>query len=319
MKLYNTYSKIINLIIVFFIVSIITIMIKNYFQPFFIVLVMILTTQPIYKVFKKFDIPNFISAIISILLVNILIFLVIFYFGNTIISLFYKFYINNILEVDTFAKNMKSLLNFNLNDIIETLKNFVNGNVIMKGAIITSDGIVAYFLANIIAYFILVDKDKVYDFIEKLMPKNIIKEIFLKIRNLKDVLKIEIKLVAISAVIIILGLKILRVDNSIFLGSLCAILDILPFVGTVIVFIPIIIYNIIIKEYLLATGLILLYLLERFTREILEVKFLSNKLEIHPLMIIVSIYVGIKMFGIIGALSGPIYMIIAKDMIYSNY
>lgn len=91
-----------------------------------------------------------------------------------------------------------------------------------------------------------------------------------------------------------------------------------PFVGTAIVFIPIIIYNIIIKEYLLVFGLVWLYLLERFTREILESKFLSSKLKIHPLIVILSIYIGVKMFGFIGIISGPIYSMIAKDMIYSN-
>jgi predicted PurR-regulated permease PerM len=54
------------------------------------------------------------------------------------------------------------------------------------------------------------------------------------------------------------------------------------------------------------------------TREILEAKFLSNKLAIHPLIVIISIYVGVKMFGFIGIISGPIYSIIAKDMIYGS-
>ena len=126
-------------------------------------------------------------------------------------------------------------------------------------------------------------------------------------------------MIFLSALIIIIGFKVLGIDNSLFFGSLCAILDILPFVGTTIVFIPIIIYNIIMKRYLLVVGLILLYLLERFTREILEAKFLSTKLEIHPIIVILSIYVGVNMFGFIGIIAGPIYSIIAKDLIYSNY
>ena len=49
MKFYNTYSKIINLTIAFILVSVITIIIKNYFKPFFILLVMVLATHPLYK------------------------------------------------------------------------------------------------------------------------------------------------------------------------------------------------------------------------------------------------------------------------------
>ncbi|WP_411170533.1 AI-2E family transporter [Clostridium sp. MB05] len=318
MELYKTYSKIINLVSAFIIVVLITILIKNYFQPFCIVIMMILITQPLYKFFIKGNIPKVISAILSLIIVNISIFIVIFYFGNAILGFFQKLYRNNMVEVDTFINNIKILLNFDLNKMIQTISGVFNGNMIMQGAIITGDGLVSYFLANIIDYFILVDKNKIYNLLKNLFPKEIIASFSQKIKNLKEVFKIEVKLILLSAVIITLGFKVLGIHNSIFLGSVCAVLDILPFIGTTIVFIPIIIYNIIMKKYLLVFGLISLYLLERFTREILEAKFLSSKLEIHPLMVIVSIYIGVKMFGFIGIISGPIYSIIAKDMIYSS-
>ena len=318
MKLYDTYNKIINLVITFIIISLITILIKNYFQPFIIVVIMILISQPVYKFFIKTNLPKSMCAILSLLIINIFIFVIIFYFGNTILSLFYKFYRNNMPEVDAFIKNMKILLNFDLNKMLQTLSGFFSSNMIMQGAIVTGDSLVSYFLANIIDYFILVDKNKIYDLLKNLFPQEIISNFMEKIKNLKEVFKIEVRLIILSAFIITLGFKILGIHNSIFLGSLCAILDILPFVGTTIVFMPIIIYNIIMKRYLLVIGLISLYLLERFVREILEAKFLSSKLEIHPLIVIVSIYVGVKMFGFVGIIAGPIYSIIAKDMIYSS-
>ena len=67
MKLYNTYGKIINLIITFVIVSAITIIIKNYFKPFFIVLALIFVTNPIYKLILKSNVPKSLSAILSII------------------------------------------------------------------------------------------------------------------------------------------------------------------------------------------------------------------------------------------------------------
>lgn len=318
MKFYNTYSKIINLTIAFILVSVITIIIKNYFKPFFILLVMVLATHPLYKFILKSNIPKSISAIISILLLNLFIFIIVFYLGNRILELFYKFYKNNMADVDAFINSIKVFLNLDINKTLQSLSSILNSNMIMQGAIVTGEGVISYLLANIINYFILIDKDKMYDLLNHLFPQNFITNFFHKIKNLKEVFKVEIKLIFLSAFIIILGFKILGIHNSLFLGSLCAILDILPFVGTTIVFMPIIIYNIIIKRYLLVIGLISLYLLERFTREILEAKFLSSKLEIHPLIVIISIYVGVNMFGFIGIIAGPIYSIIAKDMIYSS-
>ena len=53
-------------------------------------------------------------------------------------------------------------------------------------------------------------------------------------------------------------------------------------------------------------------------REILEAKFLGDKLDIHPLVILLSIYIGVKVFGILGILVGPMYSILAKEIIYST-
>jgi len=129
---------------------------------------------------------------------------------------------------------------------------------------------------------------------------------------------IEGILVLISTLEIMIGFFIIRVPNFFMLSIMCGILDILPYVGTIIVFIPIIIYNIIMKNFLTAFGLICLYILVQIIREILEAKFLGNKLEIHPLVILLSIYIGVKVFGILGILVGPMYSILAKEIIYST-
>ncbi|MDV4151249.1 AI-2E family transporter, partial [Clostridium sp. AL.422] len=244
--------------------------------------------------------------------------IIVFYFGNRLLQLFYKLYLNNMAYVDSFINSFKVLLDLDINKILQGLSNLLNSNLIMQGAIVTGEGVVSYFLANIIVYFILTDKVKIYSLINNLFPKSFVENVFIKSKNLRDVFKIEVKLVFLSALIITIGFQVLGIHNSLFFGSLCAILDILPFVGTTIVFIPIIIYNIIMKRYLLVVGLISLYFLERFTREILEAKFLSSKLEIHPIIVIISIYVGVNMFGFIGIIAGPIYSIIAKDLIYNS-
>ena len=72
------------------------------------------------------------------------------------------------------------------------------------------------------------------------------------------------------------------------------------------------------KKFLIAFGLICLYLLVQVIREILEAKFLSSKLEIHPLVILLSLYIGVNLFGILGILAGPMYSILAKEIIYSE-
>ena len=165
-------------------------------------------------------------------------------------------------------------------------------------------------------YFLLVDREKVRELLLKIIPSHILSDITERKNNLSQVIKIELMLVCITTTIIITGFSILHIPSGFFLGILCGILDILPYVGTIIVFIPIIIYNIVVKKYLIVIGMISLYILSQLIREILELKFLSSKLEIHPLAIMLSIYIGAEIFGVIGILVGPIYCLVAKDILY---
>ena len=77
-------------------------------------------------------------------------------------------------------------------------------------------------------------------------------------------------------------------------------LDILPIVGTAIVFFPIAIYYIITKNYIYATILIVSYILMLIIRNIMEPKLLSKTMKIHPVLILFSLYTGLKLGGITG-------------------
>ena len=115
----------------------------------------------------------------------------------------------------------------------------------------------------------------------------------------------------------IFGFVILEIDSAIFLGILCGALDILPYVGTILIFLPLIIYKIYLKQYIIALGLIFLYILLQFNRQIMETKFMSTKLQIHPLLLLLSIYIGGKVFGIVGLLMAPIYVLAVREIILS--
>ena len=138
-----------------------------------------------------------------------------------------------------------------------------------------------------------------------------------KIIEIKKMLSIEISLMLITTILTILGFIILEVKNAVFLGTLCGILDILPYVGTVLIFLPLIIFTIYNKKYIIALGLILLYILLQFNRQVMEAKFMSSKLNVHPLIMLMALYIGGKVFGLIGIIIGPIYVLIAKEIIIS--
>ena len=312
MKDIEKYNKIILLIELFIIFTVITLGIKYYFKPFIIIIIMLIIGRTFYDFFLKFNISYRVSGALSILLINVMLFCFVFYFGNEFIEILKKIYNNHAESFIILEKNIKLLFGIDLEKILQrTLKN-ITSNILTTGASITGEGLLAYIIGNVTVYFLLVDREKVRELLLKIIPSHILSDITERKNNLSQVIKIELILVCVTTTIIITGFIILHIPSGFFLG----ILDILPYVGTIIVFIPIIIYNIVVKKYLIVIGMISLYILSQLIREILELKFLSSKLEIHPLAIMLSIYIGAEIFGVIGILVGPIYCLVAKDILY---
>ncbi|MDS0524895.1 AI-2E family transporter [Clostridium sp. SHJSY1] len=317
MELRKDYGTLINLIILFLVIVLITLTIKYYFRPFISMIVLFVLSRPIYDFFNRIGIPNKISAAISILIINIVVILVIFYLGSSIYNSLMKVYNENLNKIEDAISYFSQILKGD-NEIGRKVISLLDKDFIKTSAMNTGEIVLSYFIGNICAFFILIDNRKIVNLLYKILPGNIIKKFNNQKNNLKQVFMIEVVLVFISTVLIISGFIILKVQRPIFLGIICGILDVLPYVGTIIVFIPIIIYNIIVKDYLIAFGLILLYLLVQVSREILEAKFLSDKLELHPLLVLLSVYIGVKLFGILGIVVGPMYGILAKEIIYSK-
>ena len=325
MRIYNGYKKhyqyqiLVNLLLLLFLFIVIAFVIKNYFKPFLSIIILLIICTPIYDLMKKVFQKNEIAGALTILVINVLMFCFVFYFGNSIIDLVQSFYINHINDLKEWLNTIKVIFNVDLEEMLHNGSQGLSSVTSFKSSLaVTWQGIISYIIANITVYFTLVDKKLFLKLLNCLLPYDVVETIREKKNNLGEVVKIEIKLVIICMIITIIGFKILRIPSAIFLGLICGILDILPYVGTIIVFIPIIIYNIIMKKYLLVVGLIALYLLLQVVREILELKFLSSKLDIHPLVVMLSMYIGAEVFGIIGIFIGPIYCLIAKDLIYEG-
>ncbi|MGL4875515.1 MAG: AI-2E family transporter [Clostridium sp.] len=292
-------------------------LVDNYFKPFIWILILYFLGNPINKFLRKKVGYRRLCSGITIIFINAIVIFLLFYLWNALYSEISEIIKNNIEEIKNFLIDMESFVEGLIGEIniIKNISGLMDFNYIKVGAESTGDNIMAYFIGNICVFFILSDKEKIKKRIRELIPYKINKRIIRIIVNLRNVLKIQFLLLMISTIIIIIGFKILRIENSILLGVICGILDILPYVGTIIVFIPIIIYNIIVKKYLIVFGLICLYLLIQIIREILEAKLVSSKFNIHPLLSFLSIYIGVKVFGFIGIFIGPIFCMTLLDII----
>jgi predicted PurR-regulated permease PerM len=64
-------------------------------------------------------------------------------------------------------------------------------------------------------------------------------------------------------------------------------------------------------------GLTVLYVLITVVRNILEPKLIGEQIGLHPLIMLISMYVGVKIFGFVGLIALPVTIVVIKYL-YDN-
>ncbi|WP_044022517.1 sporulation integral membrane protein YtvI [Bacillus sp. SG-1] len=127
-------------------------------------------------------------------------------------------------------------------------------------------------------------------------------------------IRAQFTLISITAVIVLIGLLILRVDYAITIALVTGLVDILPYLGTGAVFVPWIIYELITGNIGLGVGLGVLYLVVVVQRQIMEPKVLSSSIGLDPLATLIALFVGFKLVGFLGLILGPVTLVILSTL-----
>lgn len=135
--------------------------------------------------------------------------------------------------------------------------------------------------------------------------------------NIFKLLKSYVIIMFITFVELSIGLLIMGVDNAILLALIIAFVDILPVLGCGTVLIPWGIIAIIQSNYLLGVGVLLLYFVILIVRNIIEPKIIGDQVGMHPLITLLTIFVGLRFLGVLGMFILPIFTIIVIQL-YKN-
>lgn len=111
------------------------------------------------------------------------------------------------------------------------------------------------------------------------------------------------------------GLFFMGNPYSILLGMGIGLLDALPIFGTGTILIPWMLAALFTQNWLYATGLFLIYILCYFLRQIMEARIMSGKVGLTPLEALASMYIGLKLFGLLGFILGPMGLLIIEDIV----
>jgi sporulation integral membrane protein YtvI len=95
-------------------------------------------------------------------------------------------------------------------------------------------------------------------------------------------------------------------------GLFTGILDFIPVVGPGLIFFPAILTCLLAANYWGAAGTALSYFLLLIIRQVAQMRLIGEDLKFHPLLTLVIIYLGMKLFGFGGFLLGPALIIFLR-------
>jgi len=184
-----------------------------------------------------------------------------------------------------------------------------------------SDFFIGLFISLISIFYLLRDGDKLIDLIIKILPfsKNENQQILDKSSLiLKSVLMGNVLTAIIQGIVGGIGFAIFNLPTPIFWGMVMFISALIPFIGPMFVYIPTGIIMFISNGRLDLAILFLLYnfIVTSSVDNIVKPLVIGGRVQINSLIILVSIIGGMKLWGVLGLIYGPLIvalLLIALD------
>ncbi len=166
------------------------------------------------------------------------------------------------------------------------------------------------------------DYEKITSYIKNKLPKKISGKLPRIKKDISYVLTSYLRsyliLFLLTFTELFVGLIILKIENAFLISVIIAIVDILPILGTGIVLIPWSIVLFVTGNTSLGFGILVLYAIIYFVRQIAEPKIVSAHMNVHPIVAIISMYAGLKIAGFGGMIIAPLIVFLTKT-VYSSF
>lgn len=163
-----------------------------------------------------------------------------------------------------------------------------------------------------VLYFMLIGGKKMERYVSELLPFNeantqdVVHEINMIVRS--NAIGIPL-LAVIQGGVAMIGYWIFGAPNILFAGFLTGFASVIPMVGTALIWVPIAIYMALMGNWFQAIGLALfgalvISQLDNLIRFIIQKKMA----DIHPLITIFGVVIGLSLFGFMGIIFGPLLL-----------
>ncbi len=231
-------------------------------------------------------------------------------------------------NIESYAKKIDpaliSILDDFSSDLLQSLGNLISSfsvNIVTAVSSYASSlpvFLVKLLFAFISTFFITIDYDNVVAFLLRQLPEKKRDLVLTAKDHLFHTLggygRSYALIMGITFIELSAGLTIIGVENSVYIALLISVVDILPVLGTGGVMIPWAIYSFLQANAAFAVKLIVVYVVITIIRNIIEPKIVGTHVGLPPLVTLLAMFVGTRLFGVIGLFGLPITLSLLKNM-----
>ncbi|CAM3833722.1 sporulation integral membrane protein YtvI [Alkalicoccus chagannorensis] len=130
-------------------------------------------------------------------------------------------------------------------------------------------------------------------------------------------LRAQVVLMLIASVIVFIGLLILQVEQAFTIALIVGLAEILPYFGSGTILIPWLLYAFFTGDISMGIGLAVVYAVTVLIRQSIEPKVLSTSMNLNALAVLIALFVGFQILGVVGVFIGPfvlVILVILKDI-----
>ena len=166
------------------------------------------------------------------------------------------------------------------------------------------------------SFYFALDLDAVHGALISLLPHRVAEKLpAVKSRARRFVIKylrVYLFLMFITFCELFAGFTILRVEYSFLLALVISVIDILPVLGVGTALVPWSIVELLGRDFRMGFGLLILWAVITVVRQIAEPHIVGETIGLHPLLTLVGMYIGFRVFGIVGMLLAPALIIAVR-------
>ncbi|WLR43650.1 sporulation integral membrane protein YtvI [Bacillus carboniphilus] len=305
--------------------------------PLILALLTALLLEPTIQMLRsKFNIKRNISVMITFITFLLFISVVTFFITTKVVGETVEFmddvpvYVYELTIVwndieKAFSNTAQDLPEEVVDSITEEMSNFVNNSVRTISSSVNIDNAKAIFtnipnyLVNLLVYLIalflvMLDlpriKLKFYSFFTETTTEKV-NFLFKRIKNVVfGFIKAQFLVSLVIFLASFIGLLFITPEIALVMSLLIWIIDLIPLIGSIIVLGPWTIFAFILGDAVMGTKLAILAAVLLIIRRTLEPKVMGSNIGLSPLSTLISMFLGLKLFGFLGFFIGPFILII---------